>query len=121
MAEAAGLVLGTIPLIFLALDKYQECLEFGRSYAKYAETLMIIRDEVCLQQMLFHKTMETMGLDKPTYMELENCLQDRFPENHVTFMRQIRRMATTIDQLMTKLEVDTNSKVSDISLTCQIH
>ena len=112
MAEAAGLVLGAIPLIFLALDKYQEFLEFGRSYAKYKDTLMSIRDEVSLQQMLFHGTMETMGLYKPTYLQLENCLRDRFPEDHTTFMRYIRKMAAIIDQLMAKLEVDTNGKVS---------
>lgn len=74
MAEAAGLVLGAIPLVFLALDKYQESLEFGRSYAKYQDTLMSIRDEVSVQQMLFHGTMETMGLYKLTYAELEECL-----------------------------------------------
>jgi hypothetical protein len=120
MAEAAGLVLGAIPLVFLALDKYQECLESGRSYVKYTDTLTSIRDEISLQQMLFHGTMETMGLYKPTYAELDDCLRDRFPENHTTFMRYIRRMASTINQLMDKLEVDTNSRVSRVELACQI-
>lgn len=112
MAEAAGLVLGAIPLIFLALDKYQDCLEFGRSYAKYTDTLTSIRDEVSLQQMLFHGTMEMMGLSQPTYTELEECLRIRFPDNHVQFLRYIRKMAATIDQLMAKLEIDANSRVS---------
>jgi hypothetical protein len=114
MAEAAGLVLGAIPLVFLALDKYQDCLEFGRSYARYTDTLMSIRDEVSLQQMQFHGTMEIMGLYKPTYMELEDCLRNRFPDNHTTFMRYIRKMAATINQLMAKLEVDTYGNVSKI-------
>jgi len=121
MAEATGLVLGAIPLIFLALDKYQDCLEFGRSYAKYTDTLVSIRDEVSLQQLLFLDTMESMGLHNPTYMELEDCLRDRFPENQTTFMRYIRRMATTIDQLMAKLEVDTRGEVSDTQSNCQLH
>lgn len=115
MAEAAGLVLGVIPLIFLALDKYQECLEFGRSYAKYKDTLTSIRDEVSVQQMLFHSTMETMGLYRPTYVELEECLRIRFPDNHAQFMRYIRNMAAIIDQLMAKLEIDSKSKVSGIT------
>jgi len=114
MAEAAGLVLGAIPLIFLALDKYQECLEFGRSYARYTDTLMRIRDEVWLQQMQFHSTMETMGLYNPTYLELEDCLRERYPESHPVFMSYIRRMATTTNQLMAKLEVDTRGQVSKI-------
>jgi hypothetical protein len=121
MAEAAGLVLGAIPLIFLALDKYIDCLEFGRSYAKYADTLMSIRDEVTLQQMLFQGTMDTMGLYKPTYAGLEDCLRDRFPENHATFMRYIRKMATIIDQLIVKLEIDSIGKVSKIQLACLIY
>ncbi|KAG9513524.1 hypothetical protein KCV07_g8720, partial [Aureobasidium melanogenum] len=121
MAEAAGLVLGAIPLIFLALDKYQECLEFGRSYTKYKDTLMSIRDEVFVQQKLFHDTMETMGLHTPTYLELEEHLQIRFPENHEQFMRYIRRMAATIDLLMVKLEVDMNSNVSPFKRSHEFH
>lgn len=121
MAEAAGLVLGAIPLIFLALDKYQECLEFGRSYARYTETLMSIRDEVSLQQMQFHSTMEMMGLNKPTYLELDDCLRERFPKTHPIFMSYIRRMATTTDQLMAKLEVDTRDQVSRINLAFPMH
>lgn len=117
MAEAAGLVLGVIPLVFYALDKYQDCLEFGRSYARYKDTLTSIRDDVSVQQMLFHGTMETMGLHKPTYAELEECLQIRFPENHMQFMRCIRKMADTIGELMAKLEIDANSKVSETALT----
>lgn len=112
MAEAAGLVLGVIPLVFLALDKYQECLEFGRSYAKYKDTLMSIRDEVSIQQMLFYGTMETVGLHEPTYVELEVCLQTRFPDNHKQIMAYIRRMAATVDLLIVKLEVDVDSNVS---------
>jgi hypothetical protein len=98
MAEAAGLVLGAIPLVFLALDTYRECLEFGRSYANYADTLMTIRDEVYVQQMLFHETMGTMGLEKPTYLELDECLQERFPEKRATFLRFIAKMTAIIDQ-----------------------
>jgi hypothetical protein len=120
MAEAAGLVLGAIPLVFLALDTYQECLEFGKSYAKYDDTLMSIRDEVSVQQMLFEGTMETMGLWEPTYVDLDHCLRDRFPENHKILMRCIRKMDTTISQLMEKLEVDTNSKVGKIEFADQI-
>lgn len=121
MAEAAGLVLGVIPLVFYALDKYQDCLEFGRSYKKYKDTLTSIRDEVFVQQMLFHNTMETMGLSKPNYAELEECLQNRFPENHEQFMRYIRRMAATIDLLMAKLEVDVNSNVSPFKWLREFH
>lgn len=120
MAEVAGLVLGAIPLILAALGKYQECLEVGKNYVKYTDTLMSIRDEVFVQQKLFLGTMETMGLHNPTYSELEDCLRDRFPESHETFMRYIRRMATTIGQLMEKLEVDTRSGVSKNKLPCRI-
>jgi len=119
MAEAAGLVLGAVPLVFLALDKYQDCLEFGRSYAKYTDTLMSIRDEISLQHMQFHGTMEMMGLHKPTYMELEDCLRSYFPENHTTFMRYIRKMAAIISQLMAKLEVDAYGTVSNIDYACR--
>jgi hypothetical protein len=113
-------VLGAIPLVFLALDTYQECLEFGKSYAKYDDTLMSIRDEVSIQQMMFEGTMETMGLWEPTYVDLDHCLRDRFPENHKILMRCIRKMDTTISQLMEKLEVDTNSKVGKIEFADQI-
>lgn len=120
MAEVAGLVLGAIPLIFLALDKYEQCLKFGKNYRNYADTLMSIRDEVFVQQKLFLGTMETLGLHNPTYSELEDCLRNSFPESHTTVMRYIRRMATTIDQLMAKLEVDARGEVSKIELAGRI-
>ncbi|KAG9787054.1 hypothetical protein KCU95_g8070, partial [Aureobasidium melanogenum] len=116
MAEAAGLVLGAIPLVFLALDKYQECLEAAHCYARYEDTLLSIRDEVFIQQKLFYDTMETMGLYEPNYAQLEQCLQSHFPDNHKQFMRCIKRMADTINRLMTKLEIDASSKqAGDIS------
>jgi hypothetical protein len=121
MAEAAGLVLGAIPLVFMALDKYQECLEFGRNYTRYTIMLSKIKDGVSLQQKQFFDTLETMGLYKPTYIELDACLQDRFPEYHETFMRCIRDMETIINQLMAKLEIDAIGKVSKIGLACRMY
>jgi hypothetical protein len=120
MAEAAGLVLGAIPLIFLALDEYQKCLEFGRNYAKYTDTLTSIRDGVSLQQKQFFDTLEMMDLYKPTYMELDACLRDRFPEHHETFMRCIKNMETTMNQLMAKLDIDALGKVSKNELVCRM-
>jgi hypothetical protein len=121
MAEVAGLVLGAIPLIFLALDKYQACLEFGKHYARYTDTLMSIRDEVSIQQMLFQDTMKAIGLHEPTYVELEDCLQIRFPEHHKTLVRCIKGMDSTIAELMERLEVDTTSRVSTMEVACGIH
>jgi hypothetical protein len=121
MAEVAGLVLGAIPLIVLALDKYQACLDFGKNYARYTDTLTSIRDEVSIQQMLFQDTMRAIGLHEPTYVELEDCLQTRFREHHKTLMRCIQGMDSTITELMERLEVDTTSRVSTIELACVIH
>lgn len=82
---------------------------------KNKDTLTSIRDGVPIRKMLFHGTMETMGSYKPTFAEFEECLQCRFPEDHMQFMRYIRRMAETIDELMAKLEIDSDNKVSEVT------
>jgi len=111
MAEIAGLVLGGIPLIFLALEKYQQCLESGKNFYKYNATLLEIRDEIFVQQKQFSKTMELLGLYRPTYTELNKYLQDHFPEDNIQFARYIQRMELTIKHLMDKLEIDILNKV----------
>ncbi|THX50761.1 hypothetical protein D6D06_07784 [Aureobasidium pullulans] len=112
MAEIAGLVLGGIPLIFLALDKYQECLEQGRNYCKYNDMLLDIRTEVFVQQKQFYNTIELLGLYEPTYNELDQYLQVHFPEEYMQFARYIKKMDTTVKQLMEKLEIDVQDKQS---------
>lgn len=115
MAEIAGLVLGGIPLIFLALDKYQECLEQGRNYCKYNDMLLDIRTEVFVQQKQFYNTIELLGLYEPTYNELDQYLQVHFPEEYMQFARYIKKMDTTVKQLMEKLEIDVQDKVGTVS------
>ncbi|CAD0050459.1 unnamed protein product [Aureobasidium pullulans] len=82
MAEVAGLVLGGIPLIVLAMQSYREALEWGRKYRKYDDLLLRTKDAVLIQQEQLYATFNEIGLHEPNYDELEARLQELYPGKH---------------------------------------
>lgn len=111
MAEVAGLVLGEVPLIVMAMQSYREFLEYGGNYLKYDDLLLEIKDAVSIQQDLLYGTFETIGLHEPDYDELGARLQELYPGKHDLFMREIRRMEVTVSELMKELCLDSLGKV----------
>ncbi|THX45471.1 hypothetical protein D6D08_10396 [Aureobasidium pullulans] len=110
MAEVAGLVLGGVPLIVMAMQSYREFLEYGGNYLKYDDLLQEIKDAVSIQQDLLYGTFETIGLHEPNYDELGARLQELYPGKHDLFMREIRRMEVTVSELMKELCLDSLGK-----------
>ncbi|THX36298.1 hypothetical protein D6D10_06798 [Aureobasidium pullulans] len=111
MAEVAGLVLGGIPLIVLAMQSYREALEWGRKYRKYDDLLLRTKDAVLIQQEQLYKTFDEIGLHEPNYDELEARLQELYPGKHGLFMREIGRMEVTVNNLMEELCLDSLGRV----------
>jgi hypothetical protein len=78
MAEIAGLVLGTLPLVIWALEKYAEPFEF---YNKYRITIETQRDNLVMQNLQLRATLAEIGLsDESTKEELVQCFQAKYPE-----------------------------------------
>ncbi|SPO04608.1 uncharacterized protein DNG_07293 [Cephalotrichum gorgonifer] len=111
MAEIAGLVLGGIPLIIWALDRYAEPFEAFHHYRTSIETL---RTDLVLQNRQLQTTLSNIGLDnEPTIDELRECFATKFPSISRELESIIQRMGTAIYVLMKKLNIDADGKKPD--------
>lgn len=109
MAEIAGLVLGTLPLVIWALEKYAEPFEF---YNKYRITIETQRDNLVMQNLQLRATLAEIGLsDESTKEELVQCFQAKYPETCAHLLSIIQRMDNTIAELMRDLKIDIDAEV----------
>lgn len=108
MAEAAGLVLGGIPLAIWALEKYAEPLEVYRNYHNVVSTL---HANLILQKRQLETTLVNIGLENPSAVELQECFKAKFPDIHRELIFIIERMDESTGQLLKDLNIDTNGKV----------
>ncbi|KAF5122308.1 hypothetical protein E5D57_012785 [Metarhizium anisopliae] len=109
MAEAAGLVLGGIPLVIWALEKYAEPLSTFRNYRKSIKTL---QTNLALQNQQLKLTLSDLGLGtEPSRQELQDCFCTKFPDisHHLIFI--VQHMEEVIDELMKNLDIDFTGKV----------
>lgn len=108
MAEIPGIVLGGIPVVLWALDRYHEPV---KSYLKYDITLSTLRSNIFMQQQQLHLTLGLIGLKEPSVRELRECLEEKYPDQHMEYMSVIENMDRIIKGLLDKLEVDMDRKV----------
>jgi hypothetical protein len=108
MAEIAGVVLGGIPIVLLALEKYHDRV---KSYWKYEGVLSTLRNNIFVQQQQLRITLSLIGLNQPSVAELQECLKEKYPNQHKEFMSIIGHMDQIIKGLLDKLEIDMNGKV----------
>jgi hypothetical protein len=109
MAEVAGLVLGAIPLIVLALDKYAEPIG---AFHRYRISIETFRADLVLQHRSLHKTLSTIGLgDSPSFEELKSRFESFYPDICSELMTFIGRMDQVIADLMKNLNVSFNVDV----------
>ena len=108
MTEVAGLVLGGIPLVLRALDKYRDPV---KDYLRYDSTLATLRDNIFIQQQQLNITLGNIGLYQPGLEELEDHLQSKYPGKQTEFMSIIGHMDRIIKKLMDNLDIDANGKV----------
>lgn len=109
MAEAAGLVLGGIPLIIWALEKYAEPLE---AFANYRTSIESLRASLVLQIKQFRSTLSSLGLGtEPSRQELQDCFYTKFPDTSHELIFIVQHMESLIGWLMKKLDIDFTGKV----------
>jgi hypothetical protein len=78
MAEIAGVVLGGIPIVLLALEKYHDRV---KSYWKYEGVLSTLRNNIFVQQQQLRITLSLIGLNQPSVAELQECLKEKYPKS----------------------------------------
>lgn len=109
MAEVAGLVLGVIPIIISALEKYAEPFD---SYHHYRASIESFQTALSLQNRHLQTTLSNIGLDsKPSSEELRECFDTKFPEISRELMFVVQRINDIIAGLMRNLDIDVNAKV----------
>lgn len=109
MAEIAGLVLGGIPMVIWALDKYSESLQ---GVWKYEDSVLSLRNQLWVQRQALQVTLSGNGLNELSSEELEQCLAARFPNKQRECSSIIERMHTIVKSLLEILGVDENGQVS---------
>jgi hypothetical protein len=78
MAEVAGLVLGAIPIVIWALEKYAEPYSEYRNSRRSIETL---RAGLVLQNRQLQTTLRNVGLEEQCSLnDLQECFQTKFPD-----------------------------------------
>jgi len=110
--EAAGVVLGALPLALYAIDNYHRCLQASTDFWRFESTLKLIRSHVFIQQQQLQITLRSIGLVNPTPVQLELHLRQFYPEKCDAFIDIIKHMEHLLAKLMDKLDIDSRGKVS---------
>ena len=109
MAEIAGLVLGSIPLVICALEKYAE--PFGDVH-QHRISIETLRTDLILQNRQLQITLANVGLgEEPSKDELREYFENRFPNTCGQLIFIIQRMDDLISGLLTDLEISVNVTV----------
>ena len=110
--EVAGLVLGALPMALYAIDNYHRCLQLGKDYVRFRQTIMLIRSHIFVQQEQLRITLHAIGLPiNPTRKELETRLRTLYPDKYDRFIDIISHMEQLLAKLIEDLDVDQNGKV----------
>jgi hypothetical protein len=109
MAEVAGLVLGGIPIVIWALEKYAEPYSEYRNSRRSIETL---RAGLVLQNRQLQRTLSNVGLEEQCSLkELQECFQAKFPESSKELTSLVIRMNDIIVELIKHLDIETPAQV----------
>lgn len=114
--EVAGVVLGGIPLILLALDNYRRVIKTFKDYFRYDALLNRLKDYLFIQQEQYKITLGSIGLSDMSLDDIEAHLRARHPHKCDRFMSIIRRMNEIAQTVANKLDVDPINKVSNFEL-----
>ena len=128
--EVAGIVLAVLPLIITAVQNYSDCVE---EYSHYKATLHGFRVRLSLEQTIFQDTIERLILpelseaERALYFsavgravatagfwsstELDHKFHSRLGARYEIFMETVTEMRQALEQLMEKLDIDSQGKV----------
>ncbi|KAF2121309.1 hypothetical protein BDV96DRAFT_627668 [Lophiotrema nucula] len=125
--EAAGLVLGSIPLILAGLEFYAKGIAVTRRYVKYKEEYKTLRNELGTEHVLFVNTIELLlfGLVKPTTLkemlnepggerwkdeDFERKLKERLGEGYEAYINTVNQMNETSNVFRQRLKLGVSGK-----------
>jgi hypothetical protein len=115
--EAAGVALGGIPLILIALEKYFRVARILKDYADYDNTLSKLQLNLWIQEEQYDDTLESMGLKDMSLDEIGEHLRQKHPHKCDRFMAIIRRIHHIAEKIAEMLDVGSPDKVSGLFIT----
>jgi hypothetical protein len=108
--EVAGLVLGAVPLIIYALEKYEQ---------KFTDERVIrdLKSGIELQKKILHRTLGKMGAKVEgdngiPMIEIETTLRKQHPSDWKLLLNVVELMNEHMIQVATQLYPDTRGPVS---------
>lgn len=113
--ETAGVVLGGIPLVLIALEKYAKVARILKDYADYDATLSRLQISLWIQEEQYDDTLESIGMKDVSPEEIETHLRQRHPQKCDKFMIIIRRISVVADKIAKMLDVGSISQVSSFT------
>jgi hypothetical protein len=105
--EAAGLVLGAIPIAIWALEKYQEPLE---AFCDYDRTIRTLKADLVIQKERLDQSLHGVGVHNAPPEEAKERLRAKFPRIHGDLLVIITEMNESTFKLLKKLKVDVSHK-----------
>jgi hypothetical protein len=132
--EAAGLVLGSIPLILAGLQFYAEGIAITKRYWKYKEEMNSLLYELraentmyinCINILLFGvvsqkdmaEFLKDPGGNRWKEQKFDQDLQRRLGASYGTYMETVQQMIKTADKFKEKLKLDQSGKPQFNQLT----
>ena len=130
--EIVGLVLGGLPLVINAIERFRDGLNPIQDYRRYGNTLKGLRTRLRIQQDLYEGTLKRLLLPEISEPEanalfpisqastnvalwgtidIKNKLRSRLGSRYDTFMDVVAEMQAIMVKLMFKLDIDIESKV----------
>jgi len=113
--EAAGVVLGAVPVILYALDRYQRARDPIKDIWNWSETIETIRNQIFLQKRQLQTTLSVLDLeitDSTTMAEIKAALQTSHPHACERLMAIIGQMNILLNEVAHDLIPDTYGPVS---------
>jgi hypothetical protein len=111
--EVTGVVLGGIPLVLAALEKYATVAKILKDYADYDATLSRLQISLWIQEQQYDDTLELIGLKDISLEEIETHLRQRHAQKCDKFMVIIRRINVVSEKIAKSLDVGSPGQVSD--------
>jgi hypothetical protein len=85
----------------------------AKDYWRYGSTLMTIKMNIFVQKEQLNVTLSNLGSHgATTLLEVEDLISKRYPAKYEMFMDIIRKMESILAEMMEKLDIDANGKVS---------
>lgn len=127
--EVAGVVLGSLPLIISAMEHYAEGIAAAKRFWKYKSEMRSLIMHIKTEKTIFTNTLEQLltGIVRIEHMdellanpggkkwhdsEVDKVLKERLRSSYPAYFENVRGMDMALKQIMKKLALDEDGKVS---------